>query len=845
MTYSHRVALAATTLLFSTLGAALGEIQVSFPWERSWPVVTPKTAKDFRILVHNETQKLVDLRVTAILKGSSGVETRVEGSAALKPGAKGSVPCPLDKQRKGAWELSYRISNAGDKKPLKERTVRFGYMDPPGPSRVRHEFMFGIVSHSERLPSQEMHRELEAAAFAGCKVLRAGPEWDNIQPAPDKWKWEVMDDMVATGERLGMEFNALLAYCPKWAAPAERRGSADWLDWSRAAPELNAWRSFVKSYAERYKGRIRLWEPWNEPDLDGFWRGTTDEYIALVEAAAEEVRTVDPGNLIMSGGFATLREHGGRNRNPDLQVQTMRKLGPSLNFHAIHEHGPFPQLVQVVDGDYAALRKTLPPPVPPLYFNETAMPSVGRTERQQAWGLIKKATFARSRGAAGYLWYDLRNDGTSPTDAEHHFGLLTHEMEPKPSYIAFSTFARLAVPRPFLAQLAMAKDRWFFIHGDDRAKLLIFWNDDPGSQNEQIMLRMPGVTRAQLIDVDGNASPLQTVNEMGVVAANKEPLFLVADGAKSIENGGRLAGAARTFFGGPGEEVAVSCEFMNPVANPVSVEVEWHPEKGIDLVNKPALQTIALPPGGKGISTALVRLPGGEDYRQGATGNIRIFYRFIGAPYKGRIILPVHYGTIAVGSGGFARNPDFVLNREDQLFSFIEADPHFVEDRWSGPNDLSVKGWFDVTASDLVLKVEVTEDRHFQGETSFNIWRGDSVQCALNVPGKDGTWEFGFAEGLSGQTETAVWNKPAGSQDLKIKVQIEARGEGRIYTAFLPRGEMGLTDEVLKQGFRFNIAVNDNDGKVRAHALQLAPGIVENKRMDASPYVTFNAAPKQ
>ncbi len=807
-------------------------------------MVTPENAKAFGFTLKNEGREPASLLFSVALTSPSETEKSVEQTMVLRPGEERKVSCPLDGLEMGAWSAAYTISQKKSAKDDIARTVNFGYMEPAGPNETRPKFLFGVISHSERLPLPELHRELEAAAFAGCKVLRAGPEWQNIQPAPDQWKWEVMDDMVATAAQQGMELEALLAYGTKWAAPLDKQRSPDAFEWQRAAPDLAAWRKFVSTFAERYKGRIRLWEPWNEPDLEGFWRGSTDQYIELVRATIEELRKVSPDNIVMSGGFATIRNHEGRNLNPDLQERTMRTLGPRLDLHAVHEHGPFQQLVEVVDHLYATLRASLPPPVPPLFFNETAIPSVGNTGVEQAQVLVKKATFVRSRGAVGYLWYDLRNDGTEPGNVEHHFGLLNHDMEPKPAYVAFNTYARLAVPLPYLKQLELGKGRWFFLHGDEKKKLLVFWNDDPGSQNEQILLRLTGASRASLIDINGNATPLRLADGLAVVSSSKEPRYLLAEGADSIEPAGKLASPSRTFFGAPAEEIAVACEFTNPTDASVDVHLQWEALMALTL-ESPEREKLTIPPHGHASASARVRMPTGKHYRLGEAGKLQMDYDFAGTPYKGRIKIPVHYGTIAIPADREGRKADVVLDRAEQIFSFIEADPHLQQYRWKNPQDLSARAWISAGAEEICLRVEVTDNKHFQDKAANDIWRGDSVQCALAVPGADGFWEFGFAEDATGNPVSMIWSKPPGGVDFlsKMSVEVEKRGEGRVYTARLPRGELGLTDKVLMDGFRLNLAVNDNDGMIRAHAIQLAPGIVENKSMEAAPYVIFKELP--
>jgi hypothetical protein len=826
-------------------GSLLAEpLRVRIPWEKDWPVITPATARDFGFLLKNEGAAPIEVNFSATLVSPSGLSEKIEKTLSLEAGQEEKIPWPLEGREMGSWGYDYAASPKGPGAALK-RKGSFGYFQPVGPNDTKPEFMLGVCAHSARVSSSERQKEIAAAGLIGCKVMRNGLGWESIQPdSADQWKWEKIDEIVEAAEKQNMQIQLLLAFTAKWAAPPEKQKSRDWLDWNRAAPDLEAWRKFVRAYAERFKGRVRLWEIWNEPDLEGFWRGTTAEYIELFKAAREELKKVDPENVVMSGGFATLQNHPSRKKNPDLQEQAMKALGTQMDLHAIHEHGPFDRFAQVVDGAYADLRAELPAPVPPLFFNETAEHSLHGTEKAQAETLVKKATFARARGGVGYLWYDLRNDGVDPTDPEHHFGLLTRAMEPKPAYIAFNTLARLMVPRPFLRQLDAGENRWFFLHGDEKDKLLVFWNEDDGSQNEQVLLRLPGATRASLIDINGNATPLALSGDLVVVSSGREPRYLLAEGAETIEPAGRLAGPPRAFFGAPGSEVTVECEFYNPSASPVTVKTDWAVPGTMTLAAPPAPE-LAIPAGSRAVSTVTVKLPEDENYQFGRNGKLRVNYAFQGLPYEGRILIPVHYGTIAVPPDTAGRAPDVTLDQREQLTSFIEADPHMVPHRWKNAADLSAKIWLKADAADLVVKVAVTDNVPFQEGPAPDMWRGDSVQCVLALPGQKGSWEIGFAEDRKGQPLAAVWAVPSGWADCreKIRLTVEKQGAGRIYTARLPRQDLGLTGEMLREGFRFNLAINDNDGPARAHALQIAPGIVANKSAESAPYVTIQETP--
>lgn len=851
--------LTAGCALFFAFVPVWGAIRVETPRIHDMAVIRPTEAAAFEVFVINDDARPLRGRFAATLRAASGgAERTLLVDLELARGERKGLPLSLADAELGVWTIDYRLSPAGGGDEARG-SARFALMEPVGPNETRPEFQFGVVAHHPRAANHaEMRREIAAEALIGAKIVRSNTYWERVQPSPDRWEWELMDRIVDTLAEFGMRPQALLAFTPRWAAPERVRNdfSDGGRNATRAAPDRDAWRAFVAAYVERYRDRVPLWEVWNEPDI-GFWRGTVGEYLETAEIAIEEIRRADPGAKIMSGGFATLKPHAGRVRNPHLQREAMEALGPRFDYHAVHEHGAFPGFARLVDGAYAELRASLSKTPPPLYFNETGLPSLGgaEAERAQAWTLVKKTAFVRSRGAAGYLWYNLRNDGFDPANGEHNFGLVTNDFQPKPAYVAFNTFARHVVPRPALGQLEASADRWLLLFGDDPSaegtgsRLLVYWNEDVSSQGEQLLVRVPGATRAWDMDVNGNRTEV-SVRDGEIVSLSliAEPRYLIVEGAREVEVAGRLAGPARAHFGGPGEELVVAAEFVNPVDRPQRVSVRWTTPLAMTML-RGGEPVVTLSPRGKAIVPITVRLPEGSGYRFGQVANLRLDYDYEGLPYGGRLLVPVRYDSIVVppAGTGFQRAPDVVLERREQVYSFVEADPQLQSQEWRGPADLGARVWIGADADRLILRVEVTDDRHRQTRPPAAMWREDSVQCMLLVPGRDGHWEIGFADHESDGPVTMVWTRPSltGAEGPSMRLEVEkptASGGGRIYTAYISRTDLGLTDEVLAGGFRFNIAVNDHDGVVRAKALQLVPGLVTDKSTDGLPHVVFRQA---
>jgi hypothetical protein len=63
------------------------------------------------------------------------------------------------------------------------------------------------------------------------------------------------------------------------------------------------WAQYVTMMAERYKGKINVWEIWNEPDM---WVQDQALLIELCRRAHEILKRTDPDNIVLTPAFTTL-----------------------------------------------------------------------------------------------------------------------------------------------------------------------------------------------------------------------------------------------------------------------------------------------------------------------------------------------------------------------------------------------------------------------------------------------------------------------------------------------------------------------------------------------------------
>lgn len=189
------------------------------------------------------------------------------------------------------------------------------------------------------------------------------------------------------------------------------------------------------------------------------------------------------------------------------------------------------------------------------------------------------------------------------------------------------------------------------------------------------------------------------------------------------------------------------------------------------------------------------------------------------------------------------REPDFVLNKVDQVRQLYAANPETVDRTWKGPSDLSAKVWIGRAEDCLRIRFEVTDDRHVQHYPAEKLYLSDGIQFILESPLQRGNFEFGLARSGKGEPLVQTWIAPLGfaaekvTKDLILKT--DRKAATTVYDVSIPLSAIGFCDNVLTSGFRFNCIVYDDDGrgKMRDNWIEIVPGIAGSKDYALAPFV--------
>ena len=144
-------------------------------------------------------------------------------------------------------------------------------------------------------------------ARAGVHWVRPWLAWENTwatqQPAPDQWDTRALHAALRRMEAHDLRYQDILFAAPQWAA--EQPG---WV--APPVERMDVWAAYVKRLVTEFRGQIRYWEIWNEPDL--MWpeatRHSGEHYVALLKTAYEAAKAADPDCVVLGLSHAGYEE---------------------------------------------------------------------------------------------------------------------------------------------------------------------------------------------------------------------------------------------------------------------------------------------------------------------------------------------------------------------------------------------------------------------------------------------------------------------------------------------------------------------------------------------------------
>ncbi len=123
--------------------------------------------------------------------------------------------------------------------------------------------------------------------------------WKDVEPSPGDYQWGTWDEVI--GAYSGADIKVLLSIpkAPDWARPTGDNRSVE-----GPPADYNTFARFLGEVSQRYKGQVQAIEVWNEQNL--WYEGggapmPPEQYMVMLSAAYQAIKTADPGMIVISG----------------------------------------------------------------------------------------------------------------------------------------------------------------------------------------------------------------------------------------------------------------------------------------------------------------------------------------------------------------------------------------------------------------------------------------------------------------------------------------------------------------------------------------------------------------
>lgn len=301
------------------------------------------------------------------------------------------------------------------------------------------------------MTDDELSDVLSEAKAAGMWSVRVDVDWSRVEPTAGQRDWTDVDRVVRAVSSHGMCTLGLVTYAPAWAADPAARPSGNYF----APRDPRTFADFARAAAQRYRADVAVWEVWNEPNTEKFFkpRPNAAQYGRLLAATYAAIKSVGADIGVISGGLAPAEDNG-RDIAPTTFLQALYDGGYSASFDAfgIHPYSypalpnapgtrgwntaarlPLMRDTMVAGGDAAKS----------IWITECGAPTGGAavavSEDTQAQTIGIVFRMARDTPWIGPAFvFAIRDSGNDVDDPEQNFGILRHDLSRKPAYAVVS-----------------------------------------------------------------------------------------------------------------------------------------------------------------------------------------------------------------------------------------------------------------------------------------------------------------------------------------------------------------------------------------------------------------------
>jgi len=182
--------------------------------------------------------------------------------------------------------------------------------------------------------------------IGSLRLWDARVSWPQLEAKRGEWQFARLDTYVDWAQAHGVQILLPLGLSPTWASARPQEPSAygsaagSGAGYAAEPASPDDWRTYVRTVAQRYKGRIRYYELWNEVTDKGFFTGSVVDLASLARVAKEELKAVDPSIQLVGPSAVSLGERQTA-RPAEFMAAAGRGVADIASFHLYHgDHAP-------------------------------------------------------------------------------------------------------------------------------------------------------------------------------------------------------------------------------------------------------------------------------------------------------------------------------------------------------------------------------------------------------------------------------------------------------------------------------------------------------------------------
>ena len=297
-------------------------------------------------------------------------------------------------------------------------------------------------NHYKYSSQKDLNKASELMKEAGVGIVRIDFLWSDIEPEPGKFVFAKYDTIVSTLAKDNIQLLGILDYSTDWASACGR--------WNCPPVDNSRFINYAAEVIRRYKGKVKYWELWNEPDSSVYWSpqdGLTS-YCRLLKQVYIQAKKIDPDCKILNGGLATglaavnkLYDNGAGDYFDILNLHIFESPLNSVSIKAVTAYPKLAYKVMARNGD--GNKK--------IWITEIGCPGVSKglktgnwwngrnpnEEEQAAWVRLVYSELLKDKNVEKIFWAFFRDTKEHWHNGVDYFGIIRWDFSKKPSFKAF------------------------------------------------------------------------------------------------------------------------------------------------------------------------------------------------------------------------------------------------------------------------------------------------------------------------------------------------------------------------------------------------------------------------